>query len=158
MFHDWVGWVIQKICVDVTSKKKIFFWWCNLWHYFFEVGFNQLEVCRRVFVNAWTNQVFAVLILNFHQIYFSIWITFAKTFRYFEVYFFSIKKTRIPSSRWPFLVWWNATYFGIWNRELFFAASSAYVSAKTITLNFSFKKPRRSFNFSIFLFRLLIFK
>ena len=78
-------------------------------------------------------------------------------FTYFEIYSFSNKKTD-PSSSLTISGLVHASYFQMKNSELFFAVSSAHVSAKAITLNFPFKKLRKSFSLSIFLFRLLIFK
>ena len=146
MFYDWICWVIQRIYVDVTSKKTRFIWWWNLWQYFFEESFKGLEVCSGESVTqAWNNQVFGV-IFNFYIKHFRIWITLAKAFTYFEIYSFPIKH-QIPPPLRPFLSWCNAIYFRIQNSELFFAALSVHVSVKTIT-----------FNLPIFLFRLLILK
>ena len=97
-------------------------------------------------------------LFNFYIKYFSIWITFAKIFTCF-LKFIPFRTTKeIPPPSWPFLAWCNATYFGVWNNELCFAVSSASISVKTITLNFSFKRNRKSFDLYILLFRILIFK
>ena len=84
------------------------------------------NVCTGGLVTASNNQVFGVLIFNFQRQYFSIWITFAKNFTYFEIYSFSNKKKKQITSHWPFLVCCNATYFGIRNRKIIFCRFISY--------------------------------
>ena len=82
------------------------------------------NVCTGGLVTASNNQVFGVLIFNFQRQYFSIWITFAKNFTYFEIYSFSNKKKNrsLLTDHFWFVAMLRILEFEI--VKLFFAVSS----------------------------------
>ena len=109
----------------MTSKKKIIISSWNLWHYFFEVGFEQLKVWTRGFYTIFSLSKENISLYELH------FLRFSRTLKFIS---FRIGK-EIPPPLWPFLVWCNATYFQTQKSELLFAVSSVHVSVRVSYLN-----------------------
>ena len=110
----------------MTSKKKIIISSWNLWHYFFEVGFEQLKVWTRGFYTIFSLSKENISLYELH------FLRFSRTLKFIS---FRIGK-EIPPPLWPFLVWCNATYFQTQKSELFFAVLSVHISVRVSYLNF----------------------